>query len=157
MNRGILLAGVGAIVALALSTSGGTAARADAMASQPAPTVVMPSAIKWQPVQGMAGLESAVLYGDPTKAGSVYVMRYKVSDGFKFPAHSHPMLEEVTVLSGTFEVGLGDTFDASKMTALPAGSYVAIPAKLNHYGQAKGEVVLELHGVGPYSIDMVKP
>jgi quercetin dioxygenase-like cupin family protein len=156
MNRGILLVGVGAIAALALSTSGGTAARADAMASQTAPTVVMPSTVKWTPVTGMTGLESAVLYGDPNKAGSAYVVRYRVADGFKFPPHSHPMLEEVTVLSGTFEVGLGDTFDASKLTALPAGSYVAIPPGLNHYAQAKGDVILELHGVGPYKMDMVK-
>ena len=156
MNRGILLVGVGAIAALALSTSGGTAARADTMASQTAPTVVVPSAVKWQPVQGMTGLESAVIYGDPSKAGSAYVMRYRAADGFKFPAHTHPGLEEVTVLSGTFEVGVGDTFDASKMTALPAGSYVEIPPAVPHYGQAKGEVVLEVHGVGPYRLDLVK-
>jgi quercetin dioxygenase-like cupin family protein len=156
MNRGILTIGLVAIVALALSTSAGTAAPAPAAMAQPATVVILPSAVKWGPVKGMAGLQYAVLYGDPTKVGSQYAARYKVPAGFKFPPHSHPMWEEVTVLSGTFLVGLGDKWDASKMTALPAGSYVAIPPLVNHYAVAKSETILEIHGLGPDRMNMVK-
>jgi quercetin dioxygenase-like cupin family protein len=157
MKRGILFVGLVAVIAtLAFSASAGSRASADAMAAHPAPTIVLPSAVKWGPVKGMAGLEYAVLYGDPTKALTEYAARYKMPAGFKFPPHSHPMWEEVTVLSGTFLVGLGDKYDASKMTALPAGSYVAIPPQVTHYAMAKTETILEVHGLGPDKMNMVK-
>lgn len=156
MKRGILFVGLALIAALALSTSARTTASADAMAAQQAPTIVMAGAVKWVPVAGMKGAQYGVLWGDPTKVGSQYAARYKLQAGFKFPAHSHPMWEEVTVLSGTFMVGLGDKFDASKLTALPAGSYVAIPPQVNHYGQAKGETILEVHGLGPDKMNMAQ-
>ena len=157
MNRGILFVGVVAVAVLVLSASAGTAASGPgAMTAQAAPVVVMPSAIKWVPVEGMAPLQSVVLYGDPTKAGSLYALRYNVPDGFKFPVHWHPALEQVTVISGSFMVGVGDKWDASKMTTLPAGTFVAIPPNVNHYGMAKGDTILEIHGIGPDTINMVK-
>lgn len=153
MNRGILALGFVALMLVALSSG---AAVASPPMGQPALVVVMPSTVKWEPVKDMSGLEMAVLYGDPSKAGSQYAERYKVPAGFKFPPHSHPMWEEVTVLSGTFMVALGDKWDATKLTALPAGSYLAIPPQVNHYGQAKDDCILELHGIGPDTMNMVK-
>jgi|SRR5271165_5028741 len=156
MKRGILFVGLAVIAALALPTSARTKASTGAVMGQQAPVIVMAGAVKWGPVPGMKGIQYGVLWGDPTKVGSEYAARYKVQNGVKFPPHSHPMWEEVTVLSGTFMVGLGDKFDASKLTALPAGSYVAIPPQVNHYGQAKGETILEVHGLGPDKMIMVK-
>lgn len=152
MKRGILAVGFVAIAVIGLSASAGAAPPM----GQVAPTVVMPNQVKWAPVQGMAGLQYATLYGDPTKVGSQYAARYKMPAGFKFPPHSHPMWEEVTVLSGTFLVGLGDKFDAAKMITLPAGSYVAIPPQVNHYAMAKTDTILEIHGLGPDKMNMVK-
>ncbi|MBV9269578.1 MAG: cupin domain-containing protein, partial [Candidatus Eremiobacteraeota bacterium] len=62
----------------------------------------------------------AVLTGDPTKPGP-YVIRLKVPANTKLPAHYHGDTERVTVISGTFYVGLGDKVDAAKATAFPAG------------------------------------
>ena len=122
-----------------------------------APTVVMADSVKWTPMKGMQGTWSAVIYGTPDKPGSgPYAERLKMADGVKFPAHWHLQLEEVTVLSGTLMVGVGDKFDASKLTALGPGSYVAIPAMLHHYAMAKGDTILELHGNAPVSMIMVK-
>jgi len=70
--------------------------------------------------------------------------------------HTHPMLEQVTVISGTFLVAVGSTWDASKLTALPAGTFVAIPPNTPHYAQAKGATIVEVHGIGPDKMDMVK-
>jgi quercetin dioxygenase-like cupin family protein len=126
-------------------------------AAPPAPTIVLPSAVKWVAGTGdEKGTWSAVLYGDPTKKGSEYAVRLKFPDGFKFPAHAHGGAEQVTVLSGTLMVGLGKKFDATKLTALPAGSFAMIPANLPHYAAAKGETVIEIHGIGPESMTMVK-
>ena len=112
--------------------------------------------MKWQPVTGFAGVEQATLWGDPTKAGSQYAVRYKFEDGVKFPPHTHPLSEQVTVLSGVFLVGVGKTVDHSKLVALPAGSYVLVPAGLPHYAMAKGETIVEVHGLGPATITLVK-
>src|SRR5271167_3900233 len=106
MKRGILFVGLAVIAALALPTSARTKTSADAMMGQQPPTIVLAGAVKWGPVAGMKGAQYGVLWGDPTKVGSQYAARYKLKDGFKFPPHSHPMWEEVTVLSGTFMVAL---------------------------------------------------
>jgi ChrR-like protein with cupin domain len=155
LHRGIFFACLvaGATIAFASAAS---AAPSESMMAAPAPVVVMPDSVKWEPVKGMAGLQYAVLWGDPTKAGGQYAARYNVPAGFKFPPHTHPMSEQVTVLSGTFLVGVGKTMDMAKMSALPAGSFAEIPANLPHYAMAKTATVLEIHGIGPDVINMIK-
>ena len=152
MRRGKLLVSA-LVVAVALL---GWAAIASVAYSAETPVIVQPANVKWEPVKGMTGLESATLWGDPSATGGQYAVRYKLPDGFKFPPHTHPQSEQVTVLSGTFMVGVGDKVDAAKMLTLPAGSYVEVPANLPHYAQAKGETILEVHGIGPDTINMLK-
>jgi quercetin dioxygenase-like cupin family protein len=132
------------------------AAAALAAGMSAAPTIVTSDSIKWAPFPGMKGVQTAVLFGDPAKAGSEYAMRYKLADGVKFPPHTHPRLEEVTVLSGTLVVGVGSKWDASKMKPLLAGAFAAIPAGLPHFAMSKGVTVFEIHGIGPDVINMVK-
>ncbi|MBV8171547.1 MAG: cupin domain-containing protein [Candidatus Eremiobacteraeota bacterium] len=150
MSKGLFAVCLIAAAAVIGYGSAGAAAPTDA------PVIVQPGAVKFAPVKGMTGVEYGVLYGDPTKAGSQYAARYRIADGVKFPPHTHPQLEQVTVLSGTFMAGIGKTWDATKMVSLPAGAYVAIPADLPHYAQAKGETILEVHGIGPDVMNMVK-
>jgi quercetin dioxygenase-like cupin family protein len=120
-----------------------------------APTIVTPDTIAWVAGTGPEqGAQLGVLEGDPSKPGP-YTVRLKIPAGGKFLPHSHRDVEHVTVISGTLLVGLGDVFDASKMKALPAGSYVVIPAGLHHFAMAQGDTVVQLHGTGPSSFDMV--
>jgi quercetin dioxygenase-like cupin family protein len=120
-----------------------------------APTIVTPDTIAWVAGTGPEqGAQLGVLEGDPSKPGP-YTVRLKIPAGGKFLPHSHRDVEHVTVISGTLRVGLGDVFDASKMKALPAGSYVVIPAGLHHFAMAQGDTVVQLHGTGPSSFDMV--
>jgi quercetin dioxygenase-like cupin family protein len=120
-------------------------------------TIVMPGSIKWIAGTGEdKGTFYAPLYGDPKKAGAEYAYRLKVPAGTKFPPHVHGRLEQVTVISGTFLAGLGSKWDASKMVTLGPGSFAAMPANVPHYAVAKTEVVLELHGIGPESMTMLK-
>ncbi|MEO6835372.1 MAG: cupin domain-containing protein [Candidatus Tumulicola sp.] len=121
-----------------------------------APLIVTPSQLHWNASAELpAGGKMAVVAGDPAKAGW-YVVRISLPAGAKFPPHYHGGPEYVTVLSGTFLVGLGDTMNAAKMTTLPAGSYVAVPTGVHHYAMAKDAVVLELSGPGPMTTTMVK-
>lgn len=119
------------------------------------PTIVTPAQLHWTPGTGpMAGAEVAVLSGDPSKPGD-YVMRLRLPDGAKFTPHFHGDTENVTVLEGTLMVGVGDTMDPSKMTALPAGSFVSVPKGLHHYAMAKGTTIIQIHGVGPATMTNV--
>ena len=52
-----------------------------------------------------------------------YTVRLKMPAGYRIAPHWHPKRENVTVLSGTFKVGMGDHFDESKMGTFPAGSF----------------------------------
>ena len=63
----------------------------------------------------------------------------------------------LTVISGTFHLGMGDTFDAAKAEALPAGTYGTWPAGMKHFVHAKGETVVQFHGDGPWAITYLDP
>ena len=79
----------------------------------------------------------------------------KMPDGYKIPPHWHPKRERVTVISGSFKVGMGDSFDATKMTAFPAGSYAYVDPAMHHYGMAAGETVVQISGTAPFQINYV--
>jgi len=114
--------------------------------------------LKWQdgPPSLPPGAKMAVLEGDPAKPGS-FVFRVKVPDGYKIPLHTHPKPERVTVLSGEFHLGMGDTFDPTKGKTLPVGTYGTWPAGMKHYVWVKGETVVQFHGDGPWVIEYVNP
>jgi quercetin dioxygenase-like cupin family protein len=117
-----------------------------------------PDKLKWKegPPSLPKGAMVAVLEGDPNKEGP-FVFRVKVPDGYRIPPHTHPKPERVTVISGTFHLGMGDTFDAKKGDALPAGTYGTWPAGMKHYVWVKGETVVQFHGDGPWEIRYLDP
>lgn len=120
--------------------------------------VVPPDQITWGPGPAVlpAGAKVAVLEGDPNQAGP-FTMRLLVPDRYRIPPHSHPVVEHVTVLKGTFKVGMGDKFDASRLAALPTGTFAALEPGTRHFAEAEGETVLQLHGTGPWSLNYVNP
>jgi hypothetical protein len=117
---------------------------------------VKPDAIKWGPAPPALppGAQAAVLAGDPSKPGA-YVIRAKFPDGYKVPPHWHPTDENVTVIKGTFLIGTGEKFDTSKMEALPAGSYMKMPKTMRHFAMAKGDTIVQVHGIGPLEVNYV--
>lgn len=120
--------------------------------------VVTAGSETWSPVPPMlpAGASLALLEGDPSKAGP-FTMRLRMPDGYRIAPHYHHAVEHVSVLSGTLLVGMGEEFDAASLKPLPAGSFGAIPPGMRHFAQAQGETVLQLHGVGPWSLTYVNP
>jgi len=146
-----------AAVAASLATIA-VGARADdsMMTSAMKPVIFTPSTVKWEAGTGeFKGLTVAWMSGDPTKAGP-WTVRLKAPAGAKFPVHYHNDTEMVTVISGTFEAAIGDKFDASKLMALPAGSFVVIPAGMKHYAMAKTDCIVQLSGTKPFAMVMAK-
>jgi hypothetical protein len=98
----------------------------------------------------------AVLAGDPSKDG-LFIVRLKLPAGYKVMPHWHPTNEHVTVLKGTFALGMGDTADPSKAKSLTAGGFALMPAMMHHYGIAKTATTVEISGMGPFSLTYVNP
>ncbi len=97
----------------------------------------------------LKGSEIAVLSGDPKKAGP-YVMRVKFPPNTNNPPHSHPDNRLVTIISGTWNFGHCDQFDAAKGKPLPQGTFFIEPAGAVHFNFTRAEaVVIQIHGMGP--------
>lgn len=114
--------------------------------------------IQWKagPPSLPAGASIAILEGDPAKEGP-FVFRVRVPDGYRIPLHTHPKTERVTVIQGTFNLGMGNNVDDSKAKALSAGTYGYWPAGMKHFVFVKGETVVQFHGIGPWVINYVNP
>jgi quercetin dioxygenase-like cupin family protein len=111
--------------------------------------------LKWMPI--IKGCDVAPVDGDMNAEGTPFVVRIRCADGSKIPAHWHPTDENVTVLKGTFLVGMGETFDESKMQTMNVGNFVSMPKEMRHYAMSKGETIVQVHGAGPFKVNWVNP
>jgi hypothetical protein len=119
-------------------------------------TAITADALQWGPAPPVlpAGAKAAVLAGDPGADGP-FTIRLSMPDGYRVPPHWHPTAENVTVLSGTFHLGVGDTFDTGKADTLTAGGFASLPATMHHYAWAEGPTVVQVHGTGPFALTYV--
>jgi quercetin dioxygenase-like cupin family protein len=117
-----------------------------------------PPEMKWtkQGVFAAPGMEQVNLIGDPAKPGP-YTLRLKFPKGLRIAPHSHPDSREVTILSGVFATGYGETFDNSKLKVLPAGSFYTEPANVAHYIEIEEDTVLQVSGIGPSGRKFILP
>jgi len=104
-------------------------------------------AVEWRDLGG--GLKMASLQGNSSAEGEHFVFRLATPDGFEMQPHTHPVTENMTVLSGRFYVGLGETFDRSAALGYGPGSYISIDAGVPAYMFSVGPTVVQVHGVGP--------
>jgi quercetin dioxygenase-like cupin family protein len=111
--------------------------------------------LKWTPI--MKGCDLASVSGDPSAEGALFVLRIRCADGTKIPAHWHPTDENVTVLKGTFLLGMGETFDESKLQTMNVGNYLLMPKEMRHFALCKGEMIVQIHGTGPFKNIWVNP
>jgi hypothetical protein len=118
-----------------------------------------PETIPWGPPPPFIapGAQLAVIEGNPAAATGDYTVRLKMPDGYRIAPHWHPLRENVTVISGTFKVGMGDTFDKDKMGSFPAGSFAFLDPDMHHYAMASGEAIVQVHGKAPLQFNYVNP
>jgi hypothetical protein len=128
-----------------------------AAAQAPMHTMVTANDLKWTDVPSLpAGAKLAVIEG-PLNEAVPFTFRLKFPANYQIPAHWHPAIEHVTVMSGTFNMGIGDKLDRSKTKALPAGGAAVMQPKTNHFAWTDQETVVQVHGVGPWAITYVNP
>ena len=121
-------------------------------------TVAAQSDLKWGPAPAVfpAGARLAVLQGDPG-GSTMFTVRLDFPDGYVLPPHFHPTDEHVTVIKGTFLVGIGDKADFAQAKALAAGGFVIAGANMHHYAKANGHTVVQVSAIGPFALTYVNP
>ena len=113
-------------------------------------------AVKWGPAPAIfpAGARMAVLQGDPSKP-ELFTVRLDLPKGYRVAPHYHPTDEHLTIISGTFLVGMGDRIDAKKTMALTTGGFATAPAQQHHYAIARTHAVVQVHAMGPFQLTYV--
>lgn len=142
-NTAIAVAGVGLLGSASLAQDDHVLIESDAFSYEPGPASLA------------EGAEYQVLYGDPGSEG-VFAMRLNLPDGFLIAPHHHSQPEIVTVISGTFRVGIGEEADPENTTTLEPGGFFAYPPGMAHYAYADGETVVQLNSSGPWTITYVE-
>lgn len=119
---------------------------------------LVPSELKWTDAPSLGpGVKLAIVEGDLKAAGPVMI-RIKLPPNAQIPPHTHPGIEHVTVISGTFYLGIGEKFDASKARAYPAGGVTVIPQGMPMFAFTKGkETIVQVHGIGPWGTNYLNP
>jgi quercetin dioxygenase-like cupin family protein len=115
-----------------------------------------PEQLKWRDPTGAAGVNQAILHGDPTKSG-LYVVLNRFKPGNFSKPHFHPNDRFITVVKGTWWVATGNKVDKDNMVPMPAGSFVTHFGKQVHWDGAKDEEAWVLIvGEGPGTLMRVE-
>ncbi|MGZ9057939.1 MAG: cupin domain-containing protein [Burkholderiaceae bacterium] len=113
--------------------------------------------LKWVDVPSLPpGAKLAMIEGPLNQAVQV-TFRVKFPANYQLPAHWHPGIEHVTVISGTFNMGMGDKLDRAKTKALTAGGIAIMQPKITHFAWTKDETIVQVHGMGPWGVTYVNP
>jgi quercetin dioxygenase-like cupin family protein len=111
--------------------------------------------LRWA-ATAIPNLEMAIVSGDPSANGQ-YVLRFRTTKLTRIPPHWHPVDEQLTVLTGTPSLGMGDHFVASALRTLHSGDFVLMPKESRHFAQFPAGTEVQLHGEGPFVTNWVDP
>ena len=113
--------------------------------------------LKWSAVPSLPkGAEITVIEG-PMNQAAPFTVRLRFPAHYDLPPHTHPAIERVTVLSGTFHMGMGEKFSRAGTQAVRAGDMMIMQPGTVHYAWTDTETVVQLHGTGPWGITFVNP
>jgi len=111
--------------------------------------------MQWKDYPGLPGVKFVVLAGDPSQAG-LYVIRAKFAPHTMSRPHWHPEARYVTVMSGTWWAGTGDSFDPDSTTPIPAGGFaIHTPGEVHYDGAKDEETIVQIVGIGPSATNVV--
>ena len=117
-----------------------------------------PVKLAWAPVGPnlLPGAQIAVLQGDVSRP-ELFTIRLKMPKGYVVKPHYHGTDLHVTVIEGTFSAGMGDAVELGSAPVLRAGDFVTVTAKQHHYDAARTDAVVQIYGMGPFSLTYINP
>ena len=125
--------------------------------AQTAHVVVPVDRVQWGPAAVLpAGAQIAVLEGNPSEKGPI-TLRLKFPANYDLPAHWHSMTERVTVLSGMFNIGMGDKLNRKATMPLEPGGFVSLPANMRHFAWTSAPTIVQINLEGPFDLFYVNP
>jgi quercetin dioxygenase-like cupin family protein len=139
-----------AVIAFTLATKGQEKSEAGASHK-----IVHSGDLKWTPI--IKGCDLAAVTGDSNAEGTPFVLRIRCTEGAKIPAHWHPTDENVTVLKGTFLVGMGEKFDETKLETMNPGNFISMPKEMRHFALSKTDTIVQVNATGPFKVNWVNP
>lgn len=134
---------------LGIAQSNGTAQQEARQRLTPREIKALPQLGAGAGTSGVAGIQTRLLKGDPTKPG-LYTIELKIPAHTTIQAHTHPDDRTATVISGTWYLGYGNRFNAKDLKPLPPGSFYTEPPSELHFARTgDATVVLHISGLGP--------
>lgn len=153
-----------AIAVAALLLTGPIAARGEgptnpAAAVLKAHIMLTGEEMKWEtcPPSIPPGAKCVTIEGDPNARDVLFTYRLKMPDNYRISPHFHPADEHLTVISGTFNMGLGDKLDVAASKPMSAGSFMVMPKGTHHFAWTRGETIVQVHAIGPWVLTYVNP
>lgn len=101
------------------------------------------------------GCEIAVLEGDP-RAPGLFTVRFRLSEDFVMPPHTHPRDERVTVLHGRMAVAFGAIGTRDDATEFGPGDYYVNARGAIHSVWASKSSEIQITGFGPWEAQFVE-
>jgi len=142
---------------IALSLTGLAALGACARATSAPAFAELPPGVAWTPNPAVPDVDLAVVAGRPQEAGP-YAIRVRFRPGVRVMPHTHPEDRVYTILRGVWFIGLGETFDSTRLGRYPAGSVYVVRAGTAHFHLAReGETVFQITGTGPSATRFISP
>ena len=97
------------------------------------------------------------VWGDPAKSGEPFVLRIHQDAGYITLPHVHPIDESITVVKGSWSLGMGRRFDPAGLEPMEAGAFGMAPKNMAHYALSNTETILQVNGIGPFTSTVVEP
>jgi mannose-6-phosphate isomerase-like protein (cupin superfamily) len=121
--------------------------------------MLTPDEMKWEDCPPMipAGAKCATIEGDRKAPNVPFTYRLKMPDNYRIAPHFHPADEHLTVISGAFNMALGEKFDLKTAKPMTAGSFMVMPKGTPHFAWTRGETILQVHAIGPWGLTYVNP
>lgn len=118
---------------------------------------VLSQEIAWRPCPENLppGCELAVLEGNPQAPG-LFTVRFRVSDGFVMPPHTHPRDERVTVLNGRMAVAFGVDGSREDGKEFGPGDYYVNARGAVHTVWTDEPSEIQITGFGPWEANFVE-
>jgi mannose-6-phosphate isomerase-like protein (cupin superfamily) len=121
--------------------------------------MLTPDEMKWEDCPPMipAGAKCAAIEGDRKAPNVPFTYRLKMPDNYRIAPHFHPADEHLTVISGAFNMALGEKLDLKTVKPMTAGSFMMMPKGAPHFAWTRGETILQVHAIGPWGLMYVNP